>query len=70
MISQVMIITFLCGCISIYSHYKNKVDQCPGWNPEILKWCVKEAKEKQLKESDHWGRLILDEMKIQVSCIT
>lgn len=47
-------------------HYKNKIEQKPGWNDEILKWCLHEATAKNLKPSDCMGALVLDEMKIQV----
>lgn len=49
-----------------FSHYKNKTDQCPGWNEEIIGWCLDEAKKNKLAEADYWGGLVLDEMKIQV----
>ena len=51
----------------VSSYYKNKIDQKPGWDWEILLWCLKEAKNNNLKEQDFWGGLILDEMKIQVT---
>lgn len=46
--------------------YKNKVQDSPGWNDQILGWCLEAAKEKQLRKEDYWGGLVLDEMKIQV----
>lgn len=39
------------------------MEQKPGWNNNILKWCLHEA---QLKPQDYMGGLVLDEMKIQV----
>ena len=47
-------------------HHKNKVEQKPGWNSNLLKWCFQEAKKGNLKEQDYWGGFVLDEMKIQV----
>ena len=47
-------------------YYKNRVDQKPGWNSDMLKWCLEEAKKHQLKPQDYMGGLVLDEMKIQV----
>lgn len=47
--------------------YKNKVEQSPGWNDNVLEWCLKEANPKGLKDQDHWGGFAIDEMKIQVS---
>ena len=32
----------------------------------MLKWCLQEAKDKNLNEEDFMGGLVLDEMKIQV----
>lgn len=49
------------------SYHKNKVEQKPGWNREILNWCVEEAKKNNLKDEDYWGGFVLDEMKIQVT---
>ncbi|KAK3709452.1 hypothetical protein QZH41_017498, partial [Actinostola sp. cb2023] len=46
-------------------HHKNKVDQRPGWNPDMLQWCLQAAQENNLKEQDYWGGLVFDEMKIQ-----
>ena len=54
----------------ICSHYKNKVEQKPGWNKETIKWCLEEAKKAKLTERDYWGALVLDEMKIQVIFIS
>lgn len=51
------------------SYYKNKIEQKPGWNNETLNWCLDEAKKAMLKDSDYWGALVLDEMKIQVFII-
>lgn len=46
--------------------YKNKIEQSPGWNDNILAWCLEAAREQNLKESDYWGGFVIDEMKIQV----
>ncbi|KAK3738201.1 hypothetical protein QZH41_012782, partial [Actinostola sp. cb2023] len=46
-------------------HYKNKTEQTPGWNVKILRWCLQEAKDNNLKDQDYWGGFVLDEMKIQ-----
>lgn len=46
--------------------YKNKREQKPGWQREILEWCMESAKEKNIKEWDYWGGLVIDEMKVQV----
>lgn len=56
------VLTFFNHC----SHYKNKIEQKPGWHSEMLKWCLMQAKESNLKEQDFWGGFVLDEMKIQV----
>ena len=50
----------------IYRFYKNKTEESPGWNDNILEWCLQEARQKQLREGDYWGGFVLDEMKIQV----
>ena len=42
------------------------MDQKPGWNEEMIDWCKREARRQNLKEDEHWGGLIVDEMKIQV----
>ncbi|KAK3747781.1 hypothetical protein QZH41_010671, partial [Actinostola sp. cb2023] len=36
-------------------HLKNKVEQKPGWNSAMLKWCLEEAKKNHLREQDFWG---------------
>ena len=46
--------------------YKNKVGEKPGWNDQVLKWCLEAAQEKGLKKEDYWGCFLTDEMKIQV----
>ena len=48
--------------------HKNKVEQSPGWQDPILRWCSDEAKKAGLKPQDYWGGFVLDEMKIQASC--
>ena len=47
-------------------YYKNSIDQKPGWNEEMIDWCKREARRQNLKEDEHWGGLIVNEMKIQV----
>ena len=42
--------------------------QRPGWDSDILKWCLKEAKDNNLKPEDYMGGFVIDEMKIQVLC--
>lgn len=49
-----------------FRHYKNKIDQKPGWDRAVLDWCFQEAKNNHLKESDWWGGFVIDEMKIEV----
>ena len=49
-----------------YRYYKSSVNQQPGWNTEAIEWCRKETERKRLKPDDHWGGLVVDEMKIQV----
>ncbi|XP_031550385.1 uncharacterized protein LOC116287826, partial [Actinia tenebrosa] len=47
-------------------YHKNKTDQRPGWNRDMLLWwCLKEAQTHNLKKHDYWGGFVLDEMKIQ-----
>lgn len=46
--------------------YKNKVKETPGWNEEVLMWCMNAAKENGLKPGDFMGGFAIDEMKIQV----
>lgn len=50
----------------LHRYYKNKVDQKPGWNSNMLKWCLQEARKHNLKPQDYMGGFVLDEMKIQV----
>lgn len=52
--------------IHVSRFYKNKVDEKPGWNDQVLKWCLEAALEKDLKKEDYWGGFLIDEMKIQV----
>jgi hypothetical protein len=49
--------------------YKNKVQEAKGWDNKMIQWCLKEATEKGLRESDFWGGFALDEMKIQVDLV-
>ena len=52
--------------LNVSRFYKNKVDEKPGWNDQVLKWCLEAALENGLKEGDYWGGFLIDEMKIQV----
>ena len=45
-------------------YYKNKNEQKPGWQRNIVEWCKYEAKRIGLQEADYWGGFVLDEMKI------
>ena len=48
-------------------YYKNAINQDAGWNQDVIEWCKTEAERQELKAADYsWGRLVLDEMKIQV----
>lgn len=49
-----------------YRLYKNKIEEKPGWNDEVLQWCLQTAQEKNLRKEDYWGGFVIDEMKIQV----
>ena len=40
--------------------------QKPGWDREVLQWCLLEARERNMKDQDYWGGFVIDEMKIQV----
>lgn len=51
-------------------YYKSKTPQCPGWDTDILKWCLEEARANGLKTHNYLGGFILDEMKVQVSNVT
>lgn len=46
---------------------KNKREQKPGWNTEIVEWCKQAAEDKNLKDCDYWGGFVIDEMKVEVS---
>jgi len=48
-------------------YYKNKNEQKPGWQRNIVEWCKYEAKRIGLQEADYWGGFVLEEMKIQVT---
>ena len=43
--------------------------QKPGWDREVLQWCLLEARERNLKHQDYWGGFVIDEMKIQIGLI-
>lgn len=49
-----------------YRLYKNKIEENPGWNDEVLQWCLETAQEKNLRKEDYWGGFVIDEMKVQV----
>lgn len=49
-----------------YRLYKNKIEEKPGWNDEVLQWCLETAQEKNLRKEDYWGGFVIDEMKVQV----
>ena len=42
-----------------YRHHKNKIEQRPGWQWDILEWCLHQAQDKKLQEMDFWGGLII-----------
>ncbi|CAH3013837.1 unnamed protein product [Porites evermanni] len=44
---------------------KNKREQKPGWNTEIVEWCKQAAEDKNLKDCDYWGGFVIDEMKVE-----
>ena len=48
-------------------YHKNQTTQCLGWDRKNLQWCLKAAKENQLKPQDFMGGFVLDEMKVQVT---
>ena len=49
------------GLISDRCH-KNKVEQKPGWDANLLKWYLPGAKKASLKEQGYWGGFVLDEI--------
>lgn len=51
---------------NFYRLYKNKIEENPGWNDEVLQWCLETAQEKNLRKEDYWGGFVIDEMKVQV----
>ena len=52
-----------------YRLYKNKIEEKPGWNDQVLRWCLETAQETGLRTEDYWGGFLIDEMKIQVCVI-
>lgn len=52
-----------------YRLYKNKIEEKPGWNDQVLRWCLETAQERALRTEDYWGGFLIDEMKIQVCVI-
>ena len=52
-----------------YRLYKNKIEEKPGWNDQVLRWCLETAQERGLRTEDYWGGFLIDEMKIQVCVI-
>ena len=53
----------------LYRLYKNKIEEKPGWNDQVLRWCLETAQEMGLRTEDYWGGFLIDEMKIQVCVI-
>ena len=41
-----------------YRLYKNKIEEKPGWNDEVLQWCLQTAQEKNLRKEDYWGGFV------------
>lgn len=74
--AQIALSYTISGLVLFWGHffqlryYKNKVEQKPGWNINLLKWCLQEAQSNKLNSQDYMGGLVLDEMKIQVLCST
>ena len=52
-----------------YRHYKNKIDQKPGWDRAVVDWCLQEARNNNLKEPDFWGGFVIGETKIEVRIV-
>ena len=52
-----------------YRLYKNKIEEKPGWNDQVLRWRLETAQERGLRTEDYWGGFLIDEMKIQVCVI-
>ena len=52
-----------------YRLYKNKIEEKPGWNDQVLRWCLETAQERGLRTEDYWRGFLIDEMKIQVCVI-
>ena len=52
-----------------YRLYKNKIKEKPGWNDQVLRWCLETAQERGLRTEDYWRGFLIDEMKIQVCVI-
>ena len=55
--------------VCFYRLYKNKIEEKPGWNDQVLRWCLETAQERGLRTEDYWGGFLIDEMKIQVCVI-
>ena len=53
----------------LYRLNKNKIEEKPGWNDQVLRWCLETAQERGLRTEDYWGGFLIDEMKIQVCVI-
>ena len=53
----------------LYRLYKNKIEEKPGWNDQVLRWCLEAAQERGLRTEVEWGGFLIDEMKIQVGVI-
>ena len=52
-----------------YRLYKNKIEEKPGWNDQVLRWCLETAQERGRRTEDYWGGFLIDEMKIQVCVV-
>ena len=39
---------------------KNKVYEVPGWNDQVLRWCMEAAGEKALKKEDYLGGFVIN----------
>ena len=51
----------------LLQYKKNKVNQKPGLNTEVLQWMVEMADKQDVCEQGRHGFIVFDEMKIQVS---
>ena len=51
--------------VSLLQHYKNIIEQGPGFNTQVLKWMLDTARSKNLPKHAYNGGLLFDEMSIQ-----